>query len=163
MIFLFHWYFPETEKHHFFYCLKIIYYIQNWPKNVLLTKTGYCLWLYGNSLVSIWKGENFHSLVWSRNSWCLADRRKPYRIDFIPIRIQQSSEFLVGKNNLWSWDGLAVLKDSPRFFLSYFVSKMGCQKWLPLCAPLFLTNFWQSRWCELVWCLNKLINKVKSK
>ena len=26
---------------------------------------------------------------------------------------------------------------------------MGCQKWLYLCAPIFLTYFWRSRWCGL--------------
>ena len=26
---------------------------------------------------------------------------------------------------------------------------MGCQKWLPLCAPIFLTYFWRSRQCAL--------------
>ena len=25
---------------------------------------------------------------------------------------------------------------------------MGCQKWLCLRAPIFLTYFWRSRWCE---------------
>ena len=26
---------------------------------------------------------------------------------------------------------------------------MGCQKWLHLCAPIFLTYFWRSRWSEI--------------
>ena len=26
---------------------------------------------------------------------------------------------------------------------------MGCQKWLCLCAPIFLTYLWWSRWCDL--------------
>ena len=30
---------------------------------------------------------------------------------------------------------------------------MGCQKWLCLCAPIFLTYFWWSRWC--VRCINR--------
>ena len=25
---------------------------------------------------------------------------------------------------------------------------MGCQKWLRFCAPIFLTYFWWSRWCD---------------
>ena len=29
---------------------------------------------------------------------------------------------------------------------------MGCQKWLRLCAPIFLTYFWRSRWCGRPYC-----------
>ena len=29
---------------------------------------------------------------------------------------------------------------------------MGCQKWLRLCAPNFLTYFWQYRWCGQLQC-----------
>ena len=27
---------------------------------------------------------------------------------------------------------------------------MGCQKWLCLCAPIFLTCLWRCRWCEVL-------------
>ena len=34
---------------------------------------------------------------------------------------------------------------------------MGCQKWLCLCAHIFLTYFWWSRCCDVLWCTLSLL------
>ena len=43
---------------------------------------------------------------------------------------------------------------------SAIICGMGCQKWLHLCAPIFLTYFWRSRWCVLNTFLDIFFSKA---